>query len=202
MRDKNNGGLGLRANANEFGLHAFSRHFVESAERLIHEQQARLFGERPRNGHSLLHPARKLVGIPVGEVSETHHVEEFFHAGIATGDSVKFERECDVVRDRTPRQQAGLLEGNPIVLIEPRLPRAFAKNLDGTGGCTVEVGNEPHESGLAAARRPDKGDELPCGDGQVDTGQGVHLTTLSLKSFVDPRNFYCDHTHAVTSTRR
>src|SRR5690242_8030317 len=41
-------------------LHAQSYAWIESAERLVHEQDARSKNERGRNSHTLLHPAREL----------------------------------------------------------------------------------------------------------------------------------------------
>ena len=48
---------------------------VERAERLVHQQDARLLGKRAHDRDALLHAARKLVRIGVGEFLEADELE-------------------------------------------------------------------------------------------------------------------------------
>ena len=59
-------------------------------------------------------------------------------------DAVQFERESDVLPDRAPREQARLLEGDPVVLVETCSLRRLAEDLEHAGGLEVEIGDEPH----------------------------------------------------------
>ena len=58
-------------------LHVLAGHLVESAERLVHQQQWRVRGERPGNGDALLHAARELprhVTPELGQLDEVEHL--------------------------------------------------------------------------------------------------------------------------------
>ena len=52
-----------------------ARHLVERAERLVHEQQRRLEGERARDRDPLLHAAGELPRVVVGEAAELDELE-------------------------------------------------------------------------------------------------------------------------------
>ena len=180
--DEDHGGAGLGADPHQLGLHALAGHLVERAERLVHQQQPRPLGERPGDRDALLHAARELVGVPVGEVGEADQLEQLGDARRARGavDAVQLERQLDVRRDRAPRQQARLLEGDAVVLVEPGLPRAACRRpsiVPPVG--LVEVGDQAQQRALAAAARPDQRDELAGGDVEVDVVERVHVVVLA-----------------------
>jgi hypothetical protein len=133
------------------------------------------------------HAAGELVGVPVGEVREAHHVEQVLDPGASVGGchAVQLERQHDVPRDRAPRQQAGLLERDAVVLVEPRLPRRLAEHGERAAGRLVEVGDEAHEGGLAASARADERDELAGRDREVDALERAHLAGARLEHLVD-----------------
>jgi hypothetical protein len=56
-------------------LHLAARERVERGEGLVHQQHARLHGERAGNGHALLHAAGELVRMHVGEPGQADLVE-------------------------------------------------------------------------------------------------------------------------------
>ena len=60
---------GLGADPQQLGLHVLAGHLVEGAERLVHQQQRRVGGERPGDGDPLLHAARQLPRPVLGEVA-------------------------------------------------------------------------------------------------------------------------------------
>ena len=69
------GRAGRLPDAQDLLVHALAGHLVERAERLVHEQDRRLEGERPGDGHALLHAARQLVRVVLEEVAELDQVE-------------------------------------------------------------------------------------------------------------------------------
>ena len=69
---------GLRPDAKKLRVHPLSRHLVERPERLVHQEQCRREGERPRDRDALLHPARELPRIVLLEPLE---LDELQHVG-------------------------------------------------------------------------------------------------------------------------
>ncbi len=56
-------------------LHAAAGQRVQRGEGLIHQEHTRLHGQRAGNSHTLLHPARQLVWVRVGEPAQPHLVD-------------------------------------------------------------------------------------------------------------------------------
>ncbi len=59
----------------ELHVEALARHLVERAERLVHQQERRVEGERPRDRDALLHPARELPRMVVLEALQLDELE-------------------------------------------------------------------------------------------------------------------------------
>ena len=57
--------------------HVGAGDLVEGGERLVHQQQRRAERHRPDEGDALLHAARQLVRVGVGEVGEADLGEQF-----------------------------------------------------------------------------------------------------------------------------
>ena len=85
---------------------------VELAGRLVGQQQGRLVGQRPCNGHPLLLAARQLVRPMVGPVRQAHQLEQLADPLLALRRlrSDQPQRHLDVLRGRQDRQQAEGLE--------------------------------------------------------------------------------------------
>ena len=62
--------VALLAQPHQQVAHVGAGDLVEGGERLVHEQQRRAERERPHEGDALLHAARQLVRVGVGEVPE------------------------------------------------------------------------------------------------------------------------------------
>ena len=156
MGHEHDRGARLGADAQELGLHALARHLVERAERLVHEQQPRLLGERARDRDALLHAAGELVGVVRREVGESDELEQLGDRARAqrTPTPCSLERQLDVRRDGAPRQQARLLEGDAVLLVDPRLLRGLAEHADVARGRRVEVGDQAQQRRLAAPDGP------------------------------------------------
>lgn len=71
MRDEDHGLAGLLPDLDEFDLQQHARLLVEFAEGLIHQQNFRIGGKRPRHAHSFLHSSRELERIRAGEPGQT-----------------------------------------------------------------------------------------------------------------------------------
>ena len=69
--------------AEQLGLHQAARLGVERAERLVHQQDLRVDGERARDRGALLHAAGELRGIAVLEAGEADEVDEALRAPLA-----------------------------------------------------------------------------------------------------------------------
>src|SRR5262249_30716783 len=84
----------------------------ERRERLIHEENRRIYGKRPHQTDALLHAARKLIGILLLKTRKADKVEIVPHTLANTGCRLARhgEPECRVLIDGLPRQQPELLE--------------------------------------------------------------------------------------------
>ena len=69
--------------AQQLGLHQAARLRVERAERLVHQQDVRIEGERARDRGALLHAAGELRGIAVLEAGEADQLDEVLRALLA-----------------------------------------------------------------------------------------------------------------------
>ena len=69
VRDEHDRRRELLPDREQLEVQALARHLVERAERLVHQQQRRLEGERARDRDALLHPARELPRVVVAEAA-------------------------------------------------------------------------------------------------------------------------------------
>src|SRR5581483_11934062 len=84
--------------------------------------------ESARDRDALLHAARELPRMVVGEAAELDEVE---HLGDAAGAALtvparELERERDVLRDGAPVVEDRILEDDSVVVVAARLPRRLA----------------------------------------------------------------------------
>ena len=79
-----------------------ARLLVQRGERLVHQQDARLGGERARDGHALPHAAGQLGGIAALEAREADERDEMRGAlhPLRLGDACDLERKRDVLARR------------------------------------------------------------------------------------------------------
>ena len=73
---EHDGRPGPPPDAHQLGVHPLAGHLVERPERLVHEQQLRVERQGPGDRDALLHPARQLPGMPIGERLELDQLEE------------------------------------------------------------------------------------------------------------------------------
>ena len=153
--DEHDRGARLGADPDQLGLHALARHLVQRAERLVHEQQRRPARERAGDRHALLHAARELAGAVGGEVREADELQQLERLPRAAPPCPA--RAAPAAARRCPgpcaTPAARLLEGDAVVLVEARLPGRLAVDRDRARGRLDEVGDDPQQRRLAAARR-------------------------------------------------
>src|SRR5581483_8953048 len=116
------------------------------------QQQRGLERERAGNRDPLLHPAGQLPRVMVAEARELDQLEHLPDAAAApiALPAEHLERQRDVLRDRAPVEEHGVLEDDPVVAVVARLARALAVDGDRAGGWLDEVADQPQQRRLAA----------------------------------------------------
>ena len=156
-----------------------AREGVERAERLVEHQELGLVDQRPAQVRALLHAARELPGILVGKIGETDRLQQLHGAlhvlGAMAAEAalVRLDHlhgQEDVVHRRAPRHQGRILERHADALDRTRHLGAVDPHLAARG--RQQAGDQLHDSRLAAARRPDDGDELALVDAERGIGKG------------------------------
>jgi hypothetical protein len=147
-------------------LHQRAGLVVERAERLVEEENRRIVGKRPGDRGALLHAARQLLGIVVLETGKPDAVHPFKHHLLAHLRRHAFlaQAEGDVVDDGEPREERVRLEDHAAV--GAGRAHRLAVEQDLAGGRLVEAGDQAQQRRLAAARRPENGDEIVVGHGK------------------------------------
>src|SRR5262245_9035848 len=95
-----------------FGLHAQARVDIESAERLVHEDQIGLDDPALGQRSAFPHPTAELIRVVAGEASKAGALNPNLglFAGLASVKPPKRKAELDVVEDGFPGQERVLLE--------------------------------------------------------------------------------------------
>ncbi|BCB90427.1 hypothetical protein Psuf_077400 [Phytohabitans suffuscus] len=132
-----------------------------------------MHGEGPRDGHPLPHAAGQLRRVVPGEVGEPDQVEHLPGplAPLRAGGAAQLEGKLDVAPHGAPVEEPGLLERDPVLLVQARLAGRFAGDGHRAPGGRHQVGDDAQQRRLAAAGRADQRHELSTPDGQVDAGE-------------------------------
>jgi hypothetical protein len=147
---------------------------IHRAERLVHQQQHRIEGQRPGDGDPLLHAAGQLPRVLVRGVGEAHRGQRGQGGGIARGAAAlrAAKRQRHVVADAQPRVQRAAVvledDGEPVGHAGDR--RAVQD--DPAAGGLEQAGDAAQQRGFAAAGRPDDGDQLAVGRLEADPLDG------------------------------
>ena len=137
---------------------------VERGERLVHQQQLAVLGERPGHRHALAHPAGELVHpLPV-RPAEAYEFEQplRLRPAVRLRYPAQPQGEFDVLARGQPREEGVLLEHQG---------RPPAGGLDGPRGRAVESGHQVEQGRFAAPGRSQEGDELAGSDIERDVVQ-------------------------------
>jgi len=110
--DKNRRLAHRRREAHEFVLELATDQRVKCAERLVHQQDIRIGGERTGESDALLHASRELVGIPVPPARELNKGKLLLGDGPAPLPVVALDLESEgyIVAYRTVRKDRDVLE--------------------------------------------------------------------------------------------
>ncbi len=160
-------------------LHQLAGLGVEGTERLVHEEDVGVGGERPRQSHPLLHAARQLVGVVVGEAGQPDPLEE--RPGrlpaLLAAHASHLEPEADVGEDVGPGQQDEVLEHHrPVVAgAGDRVP----VDDDPAGVGPDQAGRHLEEGGLPAATGADDREELLVLDREGDVFERLEDATVA-----------------------
>src|SRR6266508_3254229 len=146
--------------AQEFRLHEAPGLSIERAERLIHQQDLRVEGERARNRGALAHAARKLRRIAVLEAGEPDQVDEGLRPPLAllARKSHAFQSVENIAAHRLPRKQREMLEHD--AAIWPRRADRLALDQNPAGLRGEKAADEVEQRRLAAAGGAEQRDEF------------------------------------------
>ncbi len=112
MGDEDDGLPQFRLELQELGLHVAADQRVEGAERLVHEDDVGVGGQRPCQADALLHPTGKLVGQVVLPVAQSDQVEGVRGAFVALGTRhpADFQPVGGVLQHSAVREERKVLE--------------------------------------------------------------------------------------------
>ena len=171
VRHEHEGDAGLVLQPLELDLHLLAQLEIERRQRLVEQQHLRPRRQSPRQRHSLLLAARDLAGAPVLELA---HLDELKHAldslvDLGPGPAEHLEPEGDVAGDREMREQRVVLEhrvDRPAVGRQRRDVSPLEQ--DSPSARVLEAGNQPEQSGFAAAGGTEQGEEFVFPDRNAD----------------------------------
>ena len=146
---------------------------IERAERLVHQDDRRIVGERADQRGPLAHAAGQLMRIVVLEAGEADGADQHVRARPRLGvePPLDVEREQHVLQRRAPRQEIILLRHVADAAGQPGIERLgvaersnlrLVAHLPAARG--VDLRDHVEQRGLAGARGPDDGEELAVGD--------------------------------------
>ena len=157
---------------------AVARDLVQRAERLVHQQQLRFEAQRAGDGDALLHPARQLPWETAGGTPPARPDPEPARHGARVRRAAcpslpaaasRCVRRCATDTAPAPgtrsHRPGGGRASSGVVPFTVSVP---------TVAC-VQIGDQPQQRRLAAARRPDQRYELAPADRQIDVGQRDRL---------------------------
>ena len=158
--------------AQDFVLHIHPGEGIQCAQRLVQQQYGRLVNQGAYQRHTLRHTAGQLAGVILPEVLQADGFDHLLHLVlVALQLALHFQGEGDVVIDRQPGEQGGLLEHHAPVGAGSL--DGLAVEGDGAGGGLDQSGHQTENGGLAAAGGAHHADELAAFHGGGDAGKGM-----------------------------
>src|SRR5215472_5555196 len=161
--------------AHELRLHDLAGLRVERGERLVHQQDLRVDGERASEIDALAHAARELARMVVLEALEADELQELHRAPpFGRPDSARDLAPDDRVGEHcAPRQKIVALEHEAAVAARAAHGASVERHPARAGG--FETRDDAQKGGLAAARRADDRNELAALDREVDVLQRLQF---------------------------
>ena len=170
VRDEDDRRAAGLPDAQELDVESLARHLVERAERLVHEQERGIEGERARDRDALLHAAGELprwCSREALKLDELEHLVDPLLPALLVP-ARELERQGDVLRDRAPLVEHCILEDDPVVVVAAGLPRGLAVDGRAAARRLDQVADDAQQRRLAAAGRADQRDELARLDLEID----------------------------------
>ncbi|CPQ27485.1 Uncharacterised protein [Bordetella pertussis] len=193
VRDEHDGLVQLGLQLQQVVLHLAADQRVQGREGFVHQQDLGVGGQRPRQPHALLHPARQLVGILVLEAGQAYLVEPMAGPLFALCARHALHRQpvAGVVQHRAVGEQAKALEDHAHLLLAERLQvalvqadhiHAIDQDMAGAGlDQAVEVADERR---LARPRQPHDHVDAAFLDGQADVAQAQRVAAFGQQVFL------------------
>src|SRR5690348_6160274 len=156
-------------------LHQVARLYVEGAERLVHQQNARPVDQALGQGHALAHAARELVRIPIVKTGEADAGNPFARtlASVARRGAAVARPGGHVLQHRLPREDRVRLKDEPDAVDDAG--DRLAVDLDFALARRLQARDQGQRRRLTAPGRADDGAELAGLDREVQVAQGgVH----------------------------
>ena len=147
---------------------------VDRRERLVHQQDVGVHGERPGEADALPHPAGELVRVGVLEAGQPDLVDVRARGLLAllARHAAQLQAEGRVAQHGRPRHQGEVLEHERPV--RPGRGDGGAVDLDLSRRRVDQSRDDLQRRGLAAPARPDDAGELALGHVEADAVQGAH----------------------------
>ena len=136
---------------------------VERTERLVHQQDVRIVGQRARDRGTLPHAAGKLARPRLFKAPDADELAELLRLGkpLLLVDATQFQRQSNILLDREPREQIRVLKHDAKLLGDRGIPpvsqpQIVRTDVDRTRAWTNETGDHAQHRGLAAAGRTEQ----------------------------------------------
>ena len=163
---------------------------IERAEGLVHHQNTRLKGQRPRNRCALLHATGQLPWKLALKAREADALQVLAGNPVAISGALALDlqRQFDIAQHRAPgKQRRGLKH----IAVSPRQPRFVGRDTvdqHAAAGDVFQVRDDPQQRGFAAARGADERYKFTRLNRQVNIGQRVYgggVGVVNQRGFTD-----------------
>ncbi len=137
---------------------------IQGPQRLVQHQEPRGRSEAPGQGNALLLAAGECEHVAAGKALQPHQTQHLVHAlpPARGAHALHPQAELDVLVHPQMREQAVVLEHEPEPApVHGRLCKVPAIEQDLPGIRSLQAGDEPKERALAAAARPEDGEDFP-----------------------------------------
>ena len=176
VRDEHDGAALDLLQAHQLALHLGADDGVECRERLVHQQNRRVGGQRPRQPHALLHATREFIGVAGAPASQAHLLQRQCGLALALGalHARQLQAKGGVVQHRHVRHQRKRLEHHADVLA-PQRPHVGVRELvdvhivhqNAPGGGLDQAVEHAHQRRFARARQAHDDKNLARANGEA-----------------------------------
>ena len=157
---------------------------VQSRERFVEQQNARLENERSGDGHALLLTAGKFVDALVQMLSQSQKINQFIDfLGSGCG-RVVAKTVDDVVVGVQVREQRKVLEHDvEAALLHRHIREVLAVEHNFARGSLRQAENQIQKRRFAAARRTEDGDNFPFSNGERNVRKDGSISVALVDAF-------------------